>query len=612
MNMFSGKKNIFLIVLFLLLSRTDLIFASNIQFEATVDNARVSLGSSIQLNLSFYGTQNVSAPDISDIEGFQVRYAGPSTRMSIVNGRVSTSITHIYTLIPLKTGTFQIGPLSVTVNGQKLTSEPITVKVVSGSSSYPRKQSLPSQPAAEELKDRIFLTMEVSKSRIYVNEVIPLTIKLYVNQLAVRDIQYPQVAHQGFSLGEFDKPRQYRQNLGGVIYDVIEFHTHIFAVKPGKLTLGPVKLNCNIIVHKQSHRRPSSFDDFFNGFFDNNIFDDFFNKYQTYPFVVTVPEIPITVLALPEENKPSDFKGAVGNFQLEAGISPREVKTGDPVTLTMTVSGEGNFDTVAAPVLQSGKGFKVYEPEVNQKSNTKIFKQVLIPQSEAVTNIPEISFSFFDPKAGVYRTISRGPFAITVTKPIGGGVKVIDNAQGFRELPVKEHLGRDIVYIKESPGRLIKKGEYLYKKTWYWFIQIAVFIAFIILVVFYKHNERLRTDLRYARKLAAPKKAKKGIQQAHQLLKQGEGKEFFETVFRTLREYLSDRLHLPGAAMTIDTIEPELISRGIKKDMLEKLRGIFKTCDLMRYAPLEVDRTRMGDVFKDMKEVIDYFQRWKI
>ena len=75
---------------------------------------------------------------------------------------------------------------------------------------------------------------------------------------------------------------------------------------------------------------------------------------------------------------------------------------------------------------------------------------------------------------------------------------------------------------------------------------------------------------------------------------------------------MSDRLHLPGAAMTIDTIEPELISRGIKEDMLEKLREIFKTCDLIRYAPSEIDRTNMEDVFKDMKEVIDYFQRRKI
>ena len=70
--------------------------------------------------------------------------------------------------------------------------------------------------------------MQVGKKRLYVNETTPLVIKLYVNGLAIRDIQYPQFPHQGFSVDKFATPRQYQETLNGIGYDVIEFNTNIF------------------------------------------------------------------------------------------------------------------------------------------------------------------------------------------------------------------------------------------------------------------------------------------------------------------------------------------------------------------------------------------------
>jgi hypothetical protein len=610
--MFIKKKNIIGMLLFLF-SFLGAVFAADIRFEATVDRTKVSLGSSLQLNLSFYGVQNVPAPRIGNIEGFDVRYLGPSTRVSIVNGEMSTSITHIYTLVPLKTGRFKIGPFTVTYKGEKFTSQPINVEVVSSPLSHRRSLSQQSEQLnSEELQDRIFLTMEAGKSEIYLNEVVPLTIKLYVNNLAARDIQYPEFEHEGFSVEKFGQPRQYRESYGGVVYNVIEFHTNIFPVKPGKLTLGPARLNCKLVVKKQPRRKRHSFDDFFSDFFnDNDIFGDFFGRYETYPLTVSSPQLSLTVLPFPREDKPPDFKGAVGDFSLEVEVSPKEVKAGDPITLTMTIKGKGNFDTVSLPALHSKEGFKVYEPEVNQQKFEKVFKEVVIPLSEKVTSVPEVSFSFFNPYTRTYHTLTRGPFPVTVKKAEGGAIKIVEKPSSAQTPLLKEHLGRDIVYIKETMPKFRRIGGYLYKKKAFWLLQLLALIGFIILLISYKHSERLRTDIRYARRLSAPRKAKRGIKEAQELLRQGKTKEFFDITFKTLREYLGDKFHLPAAGITVDVVEQILKPKGVDERILKRVRGIFEDCDLVRYAPSEFDRTRMEKIFRDVQEVIDYFEREK-
>jgi hypothetical protein len=593
-------------------------YANDIKFEVTVDRRTVSLGESLQLSLSFHGTQSVSAPDIGEIDGFQVRYLGPSTRMSIVNGRVSTSITHIYTLIPLKTGSFEIGPFSVLIEGKTFTSQALKIEVVSGPSQPKTGTQEPGvgQEAIseEQLKDRIFLTIEAGKSQPYVNESIPLSIKLYIDRLGVRDIQYPKFEHESFSIKEFGQPKQFRQNIGGIVYDIIEFNTSMFAVRPGELSLGPAKIDCNLIVRKQQRRRRSVFDDdFFGGFFDDDIFDNFFGRYETYPFQVVSPPLRIDVQPLPNEGKPTNFKGAIGDFRFKTEASPKEVKAGDPITVTMTVSGAGNFDTVSSPILDSKEGFKVYDPQIKQEANAKVFEQVLIPQSERVEEIPKITFSFFDPRTKEYHSFTQGPFPITVTKPEEAAeLKIVEIPQAATKTTKEELLGRDIVYIKESPGKLKRTGQYLHQRVDFWFYHLILLAIFITLTGFHKHQERLKTDERYAKRLFAPAKVKKGILEAQKLLKQERNEEFFDIVHKALRAYLADKFHLPAGGVSIDAVREILLSKNVEERILSKMANIFSACDMARYAPLEFDKSKRETIFNDMREVIDYIERRKV
>ena len=575
-------------------------FAKDISFQASVDRNKVSLGSAINLNLAFYGTQHMPAPELPEIDGFQSRYQGPSTRMSIVNGKVSNSITHIYTLIPIRIGKFKIGPLSLKYKKKTYTSKQITVEVIEGN--VDESESVQSFTGeASKLGDNIFLKMYVSKQEAYLNEIIPLTIKLYVSGLAVRDIEYPVFSCNGFSVDKFVKPAQYREVLNGKEYEVIEFKTNIFGIRTAKLVLGPAQLKCNLLVENRRQRSFSSF-------------DSFFGRREIRPLSLKSKEIPITVNDLPEEGKPKDFSGAVGNFTFDLKAEPREIKVGDPITLKMIIKGIGNFNTVTCPKLEADKSFKIYDPEVKQEDGVKTFDQILMPYTDTVKEIPKITFSCFDTERKVYRTMSKGPVPVKVTKSKGGGegLRIVESSQTAPRYVKRETLGRDIVYIKDEPGKLKRKQAYLYKNRTFLFVQILPFIIFILLSVIHKRTEKLRTDLRYARNLRAYKKAKRGIKKAKHLLSSEKTQEFYDSILKTLKEYLGDKLHIAHGGITSDIVDGVLKHKAIDKEILKTLDDIFKECDITRYALLERSSKETNSLFWKVKKVIKLLEKERL
>ncbi len=593
-------------ILWLILILTGAVSAAEIPFEASANRSSVPLGQSIQLSLKFENSKSIPAPELPDIEGFNSRYVGPSTMMSIVNGRMSSAITHIYRLVPLKTGTFTVGPISFEHNNDNYVSNQLSLEVYgssAGQSPSPQRQQKAQQAS---LSDRVYMTMSVAKSTAYINEIIPVTIKLYIVGLSVRDIQYPEFSHEGFSAETFGKPRQYKEKRGGIAYDVVEFNTSLFGTRPGKYSLGPATLTANLLLKRSRGR--SLRDDFFGG----DPFDNFFGRYETEPIEVQTEETAVTVLSIPEENRPPDFNGAIGNFSLDVTVSSAYVRSGDPVTVTSTVKGEGNLNTVTPPSLQNQENFKTYAPEIKQESNRKTFEQIIIPTTDQVKEIPKVVFSFFNPATGKYRTIARGPFPLTVTSPDKKEELTIMEAAGtLKNSYTRETLGRDIIYIKESPGRLRKKGGYLFKNPFFLLLQFIPLLLYMALMTLKKQRDRLSTDISYARRLKAPRKARKGIKEAEQHLRDTKTEEFYDTTFKTLREYIGNRFHISTGGITVDEVELLLKDRSLDGAILEKVKSIFSECDLARYAPAGLDAEKMGATLQDLKDVIDYLERTK-
>jgi hypothetical protein len=328
---------------------------------------------------------------------------------------------------------------------------------------------------------------------------------------------------------------------------------------------------------------------------------------------VKSPELLLSVAPFPEAGKPREFSGTVGQFQMDVTSAPAEVKAGDPVTLTMKISGVGNFDSVQSPVLSSSDGFKVYTAEARDTAEGKIFEQVIIPLSEKVTGIPAIIFAFFDPVSGEYVRRRQGPVPLRVMPSPEKTARIVDAATpGGPALPAATRiLGKDIVYIKEDAGAAKRKGEFLYQNRLFNAGQVLPALFFLTVYGIQRRRQRLASDVRYARKLRAPKIARVKLKIAREYLQHNKTAEFYNHIFKTLQEYLGHRFNMPSAGITASITEELIARQGLSREAGEKLKMCFSDCDNARYAAGAFDQRKMRQTLAALEEIIDYLERKK-
>ena len=166
--------------------------AADVSVRATLDPPQVRAGEASDLAVEIDGAQNASAPQIANTAGVSVRYVGPSTQVSIVNGQMTTSITHRYSVVATQPGRFTIGPITVDYWGKTYDAGSVTLDVVAGSA--PAAGGKPGAAAGDQLR----LVLSTPRSEVYVGERVPVSLKLVIGQVRVTDLQYPTIAGDGF------------------------------------------------------------------------------------------------------------------------------------------------------------------------------------------------------------------------------------------------------------------------------------------------------------------------------------------------------------------------------------------------------------------------------
>ncbi len=559
--------------------------AADIRVQATVRPQHATVGRSLILSIDMTGTRNASAPTIN-VDGFDINYLGPSTQFSITNGQVSASVQHRYSLVALKPGQFTVGPFAVEYQGQQYHTAPLNVTIAAA-----RKPSLPVQRStpdrtklSQQAGDReqgLYLGLTVTQHEIYLHERIQVDVKLYVAATRVSDVQYPTFLKDGFSVEPFAKPTQNQQIIKGKTFTVLHFQTEVIPLRTGSLALGPAILQLNVLTRRQGGS-PSS-DPFFDRFFQNDFFSTFSSRRQRAD--LRSDPLTLTVLPLPEEGRPVNFSGAVGTFTLNVTAAPTELNAGDPITMRMRISGDGNLVDTAAPTFVDTTGFRIYEPLAGKTNGaTKSFEQVLIPRDTSLQSIPSVQLSYFDPQARRYRTVESQPIALVVHPAETAAQKTVitGNAgsppnQSQRE---EEHLGRDIVYIKDNPGQLVSQT-----RPWYGSVGFLLWQPFPVLLFisawWYDQRRRRRSgDLRYTRFTAAGKQARQGLVDAERLLMQADEQTFYTTIVHILQGYLSAKLDLPLGGTESNTLH----SRGVSQTCIQQIETVWETCEHIRFA----------------------------
>jgi len=460
-----------------------------------------------------------------------------------------------------------------------------------GTSASPSTSAFASDGLEETLRNRVFLMLEIAKKEAYPNEMIPLKVRLFVKDLSLKEVQQPRLSHEGFSMQEFENPLEKKETVNGVTFDVLEFQTTLFGTKTGKWTLGPAELQCTLLAREG--RSPSS--------------DDYFGAYETRSLNLRSEETLLTVKPFPKKGRPADFRGAVGNFDLAVEVLPEEAEAGDPVLLRMSVQGRGNFDTVTSPGIVVEGDFKVYEPHAIQKKNQKIYEQVLRPLKDTARAISMVSFSFYDPEKKAYRTIRKGPIPIKVAPPHREEIQKNASMSLLSGEP-----GREIATVKGSPGRLKRKGVYLYKERGFLLLQLLPLLLWIPFFLFHRHQEKMRTDARYAGQRRASRRAEKGLREMNRLFTEAGSVEFYDSVYGMLKGYLGDRFQIPSGDMTAERVDEVLMAEGVNEEVRETLKEILERCDLVRYGASESGEAERAKTLELIKGMLHHLERQRL
>ena len=575
--------------------------AADVTFKASAPEA-VVVGE--QFRLSF--TVNAEGKDlrVQEMPDFDV-LMGPSQSTSYssswVNGKSTseTSVTFTYVLMAKKEGTFNIAPATIKVNGANYTSNGLVIKALPADKAG-KEEADQTAASGTVSNDRLFVTMDVSKRSVYEQEGILVTFKVYsLENFSITGLKYPEF--EGFLVQEVELPQEKQltlENYKGRNYQsAVMRQVILYPQRAGKITIGSGKYDAVVRVRMQQQRGGS-------------IFDSFFDSYRDVNKTLTSAPVTIDVKQLPS-GKPASYASAVGNFTMDAEISTDRVKTDEAVTVKLKISGNGNVKLVKNPEVIFPNDFDVYDPKVENDiktttagvSGTKTIEYMAIPRYAGDFEIPQIAFSYFDIKAGAYKTLTAGPYKLHVEQGAGGSAAapVVSN---FSNKESVKYLGQDVRYLKTKGFSFIEKGKGLfYGSLAYWMCYLIPALLFAIFFVLYRKQVKENSDLARVRTKKANKMAVKRLRNAGNLLRENQHEAFYEEVLRALWGYLSDKLSIPQAELTKDNVESELAKYGVDEVLTKEIMDILNTCEFARYASSQTSDT-MDKLYDQAVDVI--------
>ena len=561
-------------------------------------------------------------------EGFDVLggpFTSSSSSVQIINGSVSrtTKNTYTFALQAAQEGTFRIGSASLTVKGNKVTSEPFEIKVVpddgshasssgyssgGGGSSQGRSSQNTNDPQVSG-KD-LFLKVTPSKRSAYVGEQIVLNYKLYtkvpVSSLSVEKApSYAGFWTKDITDNNGGSLRQSSEVVNGVEYTTAEIQRIVVVPqRAGSLNLDPMTIECVAQIRTQNNKRQSNdpFDIFFN--------DPFFNRNITnVRKELSCSSLTIDVKSLPDNGKPASFAGAVGNFTFKSSIDKTQLKTNEAFTLTLTVNGTGNIELLQMPEPVFPPDFEVYDPKIttstsngsNGLSGTKKAEYLVIPRRAGSFDLAPIAFSYFNPSNGTYTTLQSDAYSVQVEKGAGGeggdGSIYASNQEGIK------YLGSDIRHIMTGDARLKPVHSAFFATVPYFIILLAMLLIFIILLAVSKKREEMMQDTAANRNRKATKVARGRLKNANQYLNAKDQDKFYVEMSQALWGYIADKLGIERSKLSMDTVSETMKGKNVPDDLTQQFIDTLNSCEFARFAPGSAEE-KMDDLYRRGIEVI--------
>ena len=572
------------------------VWAATFGAKAAVESTDPFVGEPFVFQIQVSGSENPEQPDLSHVKDFAVSFRGGQQNsrrsVTIINGRVTEDVQEgyvfSYELTPKREGRLVIPSVTVISNGRSTQTNSVVINA--------RKPV-----ETEDFK----LRMSLSKDHCYVGEPVILTVTWYIGK-DVRDYRFtlPLLNDDRFHFADPEVDRQsgskqYRIPMGddeaigvqgrgqegGKQYTTITFQKVLIPVSSGDVTIEPATVACSALTGYERQR--SLFDD---DFFGNDFFST--GRRGVYKTVV-VPSngLELRISDLPLKGKPTNFAGHVGEYNIETQATPTDVNVGDPITLTISLSGPDYLEHVDLPPLDEQlkltRDFKVPKERATAEilGKSKTFTQTIRAFRPDVKEVPSIELPYFDTITGTYRVARSEPIPLTVnetriiTALDAEGVDPLESAGSEIETWTK-----GIAFNYEDMGALVNQR--LTPMSWFrsplWTCLFAgPPLCYILLLTGVTLVRKRNADPMKARARKAFGRLTRSLKQAQDLSTSAPACDMVQDAFR---HYLGDKLRMPRGALTFNDVKEVLKTRGLDQDTLDRLKALFERCEAGRYA----------------------------
>jgi len=567
--------------------------AGQLAARAAVERQEVYVGEPFVFQIQIMGSDAPEAPDVTPIKDFDVQALGGrqnnSESVTIINGQMSRVVQRAYVfsyrLTAKQAGQFTIPSISVTADGVRLATNPVPIRAIKPTETEDAK-----------------LRLTLDKPRCYVGEPVVLTVTWYVRK-DCRDFAFdlPVLSNPNFQSDDpeiqIDNPREFlkaRLGHGEVIarrgtgklddleYTTVTFRKVLIPKQAGNLLIPAATVACDLRV---GTRRPSSP---FDGFFDDDPFDR-----GRYKRVVVPSDTPaLQVLELPAAGRPANFAGLVGACHIEASATPLEASVGDPITLTVRLSGPPYLKNVDLPPLKDqpalARDFKIPEERAEGKTegSVKVFTQTIRALRPNVSSVPPIELAYFDTDSGTYRVAKTKPIPLVIRAAKVVTASDIEGREvGGVQTELKSRL-EGIAYNYEDLGVLDRQPLGItgaFRDTLWLSLVVLPFLAYVAVVVATVRRQRSQADPAAALARRAFRDLNRELRPPEGLKPSG-GRLAAGAVLQAFRNYLGKKLRLPPAALTWGDVESLLRQRGVAPETLNSVQDLFHQCEAGHYA----------------------------
>lgn len=558
---------------------------------AQVSSKKVQVGVPFEYAIVItVNANNYSPPNFSE---FSV-ISGPNQSSSTqwVNGVVSQQMTLSWGLVAKKEGKFTIGPAVVNGANQKHETNAIVIEAVKGAPSQnPGSGSDDPKFSNKVSGGDLFIRTGVSKNKCYIGEQVTITQKVYSRHQLVGFQKFSQPTYDGFyamAQESTSKGQQAMEIVDGVNYYTYElFRSVCIANKTGKINLNSIE--GDIVIRKASQSKP------------RNIFEQFFGGggYEDVPVTTRSKALTVEVLALPEEGKPLNFNGAVGNFSYKAEVTRTELKANDAFNLKLQISGKGNLKLLDAPKLNLPEGFETYDPKISENGNSKTFDFLVIPRTEGEFELTDLDFSYFNLETKKYVVIPANNIKIKVLPPDPNAT----GAQVYTPQNTIKESENDIRYIKKGDFDLIQADKEFFHSSSHWTLMISPVLLLFVALGLRKNYISKNSDLVAVKQRKAVRIAKKQLSNAEKLMQLNKKDDFYTEILNAINHYLSSKLNIPAAELSRDNIQKNLLDKKVEEQTVNNTLKTIETSEYAKYAPGAVSGD-LSSVYNNTVELI--------